>query len=102
MYRLTTYFFSHVIKIKWFQNIYIRHKNLSKFSQYIIRRERLSSAVVRMFLEIVADVPLARKIETIEDALGNDVYFLSLKNDRKRVDRDNELAKNECNALLLR
>jgi hypothetical protein len=34
---------------------------------------------------------LTRKIEAIEDALGNEVYFLSLKNDRKQIDPQTDL-----------
>jgi hypothetical protein len=38
----------------------------------------------------VADEMLSKKIEGIEDALGNEVYFFSLKNDRKQIDRQND------------
>jgi hypothetical protein len=33
---------------------------------------------------------LTKKIETIEDALGNEVYFFLLKTDRKQIDNDEE------------
>ncbi len=33
-------------------------------------------------VEIIADEILTRKIEGIEDALGNEVYFFSLKTER--------------------
>ncbi len=42
-------------------------------------------------VEIGADEILAKKIEAIEDALGNEVYFFSLKTDRKQIDRQNDL-----------
>jgi hypothetical protein len=34
---------------------------------------------------------LTKKIEAIEDALGNEVYFFSLRTDRKKIDRQNDL-----------
>jgi len=43
------------------------------------------------FLEIIADEILTKKIEGIEDALGNEVYFFSLKTERKQIDRQNDL-----------
>ncbi len=42
-------------------------------------------------VEIVVDEMLAKKIEAIEDALGNEVYFFSLKTDQKQIDRQNDL-----------
>ena len=43
-----------------------------------------------VFVEIIADEMLSKKIEAIEDALGNEVYFFSLKTDRKQIDRQND------------
>ena len=42
-------------------------------------------------IEIIADEMLTKKIEAIEDALGNEVYFFFLKTERKQVDRQNDL-----------
>ena len=41
--------------------------------------------------EIVVNETLTKKIEGIEDAIGNEVYYLSLKTDRKQIDRQNDL-----------
>ncbi|CAF4296461.1 unnamed protein product, partial [Adineta steineri] len=72
IYRLTIYFFSHIRKIKWFQTKYLQHTNRAKF-------------------KISADEVLTKQIEGIEDALGNEVYFVSLKTERKQLDRQNDL-----------
>lgn len=47
--------------------------------------------IARSIVEIIADETLTRNIEGIEDALGNEVYFLSLKTERKPADRQNDL-----------
>ncbi|CAF4489754.1 unnamed protein product [Rotaria sp. Silwood2] len=67
LWRLILYFFSTYIKSPWFRKKYREHKNRSKF-------------------KIVADYELTRKIESIEDAIGNEVYYFFLKTDRKVVD----------------
>ncbi|CAF3896121.1 unnamed protein product [Adineta steineri] len=72
IYRITIYFFSHICKIKWFQTKYLQHTNRAKF-------------------KISADEVLTKQIEGIEDALGNEVYFFSLKTERKQLDRQNDL-----------
>ena len=38
---------------------------------------------------------LTKKIEIIEDALGNEVYLFSLKTDRKLIDHENELQEEQ-------
>ncbi len=45
--------------------------------------------ILYVFTEIIADEMLTKKIEAIEDALGNEVYFFSLKTDRKKIDQQN-------------
>ncbi|CAF3845208.1 unnamed protein product [Rotaria sp. Silwood1] len=67
LWRLILYFFSTCTKLPWFRKKHREHKNRSKF-------------------KIFADYELTRKIESIEDALGNEVYYFFLKTDRKIVD----------------
>jgi hypothetical protein len=61
IYHLIIYVLSHIFKIEWFDKIYTQYNNRSKFSKSI------------------GDKILIKKIEMIEDVLGNDVYFCSLK-----------------------
>ncbi|CAF0852590.1 unnamed protein product [Rotaria sordida] len=68
-WRLIVYFLSTYIKLPWFRRKYRKHQNRSK-------------------LHIVANYELTRKIESIEDALGNEIYYYFLKTDRKMVDYD--------------
>ncbi|CAF4060228.1 unnamed protein product [Rotaria sordida] len=72
IYRVMIYIFSHKFKIEWFHQKYIQHTNQSKF-------------------KIIADEMLTKTIESIEDALGNEVYFLSLKTDRKQINQSTDL-----------
>ena len=58
-------------------------------NEEFLRREFL----IEYFVEIVADEMLSKKIEGIEDALGNEVYFFSLKTDRKQIDRQNDFSE---------
>ena len=85
---LIIYIFSHLFRIKWFEERYIQHKNRSKFSKM-----KFNNCIKDFvfFLEIIADEMLTRKIETLEDALGNEVYFLFIKTDRKQIDHQNVL-----------
>ncbi len=46
--------------------------------------------IVVVFIEIVVNEKLTRHIESIEDALGNEVYYLSSKTNRKLVDHQND------------
>jgi hypothetical protein len=46
--------------------------------------------MVIVFIEIVVNEKLTRHIESIEDALGNEVYYLSSKTNRKLVDHQND------------
>ena len=85
LWRLLLYFFSHRVRLSWFHRKSREHSNQSKFSE--------SSQVVCLFVdyflfspEIIADEDLTRKIELIEDALGNEVYYFFLKTDRKAAD----------------
>ncbi|CAF0806293.1 unnamed protein product [Adineta ricciae] len=72
IYQISIYCFSHMFHIKWFEEKYIQHQNQGKF-------------------KIVVNETLTKKIEGIEDAIGNEVYYLSLKTDRKQIDRQNDL-----------
>ncbi len=46
--------------------------------------------LVVVFIEIVVNEKLTRQIESIEDALGNEVYYLSSKTNCKFLDRQND------------
>jgi hypothetical protein len=84
IWRATLYFFSHYIKSKWFKLKYIEHKNKEKFSKMKIKVNLFHLFV---FSEgIVTDEKSTRRIEAIEDALGNEVYYFFSKNDRKQTD----------------
>jgi hypothetical protein len=91
IYYITIYVFSHIFKIKWFCQKYIHYKNRSKFSKFNFKKNFFGGIEFLVFLEIIADEMLTTKIEAIEDALGNEVYFYSLKTDRKQIDRQNDL-----------
>ncbi|CAF4081087.1 unnamed protein product, partial [Adineta steineri] len=71
IWRSTLYFFSHIIKLPWFTNQYIQHKNRAKF-------------------KIVVDEKLRSNIESIEDILGNEVCYFYLKTNRKLLDRQSD------------
>ncbi|CAF3846657.1 unnamed protein product, partial [Adineta steineri] len=71
IWRATLYFFSHIIKLPWFTNQYIQHKNRAKF-------------------KIVVDEKLRSNIESIEDILGNEVCYFYLKTNRKLLDRQSD------------
>ncbi|CAF4448774.1 unnamed protein product, partial [Adineta steineri] len=62
---------SHIIKLPWFTNQYIQHKNRAKF-------------------KIVVDEKLRSNIESIEDILGNEVCYFYLKTNRKLLDRQSD------------
>jgi hypothetical protein len=78
--------FSH--GIKWFREKYIQHKSRSKFRKFNERIGKLMR-IHFYFVEIVTDEMLAKKIKAIEDVLGNELYFFSLKTDRKQINRQN-------------
>jgi hypothetical protein len=42
------------------------------------------------FLEIIVDEKLTRRIESIEDALGNEVYYFYSKTNRKLLDHQKD------------
>ncbi|CAF1272530.1 unnamed protein product [Adineta steineri] len=67
IWRIILYFFSHYIKLKWFEKKYIQYKNKGKF-------------------RIIIDERMTRNIEAIEDALGNEIYYFFSKIDRKQID----------------
>ncbi|CAF4368792.1 unnamed protein product [Adineta steineri] len=65
------YVFSHTFKTKWFYMKYIKQKNQAKF-------------------KINVNKLLTKQLEEIEDALGNEVYFISLKANGKQIEYSND------------
>ena len=86
-WRVTLYFFSRVIQLPWFTNQYIQHRNRAKFSMFKIKCILFFDCGI---LEIVVDEKLTRHIESIEDALGNEVYYFYSKTTRKLFDRQTD------------
>ncbi|CAF3921870.1 unnamed protein product, partial [Rotaria sp. Silwood1] len=70
IWRIIIYMFSHIIKIKWFYMKYIEEKNQAK--------------------KIKINKILTKQIEEIEDALGHEIYFFSLKNNQEQIDSNEE------------
>ncbi|CAF1659112.1 unnamed protein product, partial [Adineta steineri] len=71
IWRIIIYVFSHSFKIKWFYMKYIKQKNQAKF-------------------KISVNKLLTKQLEEIEDALGNEVYFISLKANQKQIEYSND------------
>ncbi|CAF4040641.1 unnamed protein product, partial [Adineta steineri] len=71
IWRIIIYVFSHTFKTKWFYMKYIKQKNQAKF-------------------KINVNKLLTKQLEEIEDALGNEVYFISLKANGKQIEYSND------------
>ncbi|CAF1238508.1 unnamed protein product [Rotaria sordida] len=70
IWRIIIYIFSHIIRINWFYMKYIEEKNQAK--------------------KIKANKILTKQIEEIEDALGHEIYFFSLKNNQEQIGSNEE------------
>ncbi|CAF1236916.1 unnamed protein product [Rotaria sordida] len=70
IWRIIIYIFSHIIKINWFYMKYIEEKSQAK--------------------KIKANKILTKQIEEIEDALGHEIYFFSLKNNQEQIGSNEE------------
>lgn len=80
MYLKSNGFVKNIFNIKIDRNLVNVHKN----SFFFLLK-------IGSYLEIIADEMLTKKIEAVEDALGNEIYFFSLKTDRKQIDRQNDV-----------